>query len=175
MDPFDPEPPGGDSHRRDRLLVWAATAGSLACSVLIFLATNTFGADPDPVAEPAPSTATPLAASSTITTTTEPTTTTTTAPPPTTTVTTTTITTQRTTTARITTTTHATSTSPSTTASRPTTTTRRCVVADWQRDTAYDRGSVVAYKGQLWVSNSWNYNATPGANNENAWQFARDC
>jgi len=69
MDPFDPKPPGGDARRMDRLLVWTATAGALGCSVLIFLATNV--ADPDPVAEPAPTTTTgtafPIEESSTTT------------------------------------------------------------------------------------------------------------
>src|SRR3954453_849326 len=122
MDPLDPEPPGGDTHRHDRLLVWTATAGALVCSALIFLATNSFDSHIEPVAEPVPSptlgTATPLAASSSITTTPEPTTTTT--PPPTTTTTT-----RRTPTTRVVTTT---TTPPKTTTTtpRPTTTTRRC-------------------------------------------------
>jgi hypothetical protein len=171
MDPMDPEPPGGDTRRRDRLLVWAATGGSLVCSVLIFLATNTFDADLETgVAEPVPSptldTATALAATSSITTTTEPTTTTTT-PPPTT------------TTERRTTTTHATTTTThvttTTTTQKPTTTTRRCIVAEWQQDTAYDQGSIVAYQGHLWLAKWWNYNAIPGANAEGVWQLARDC
>ncbi|MEV6606558.1 carbohydrate-binding protein [Kutzneria sp. NPDC051319] len=172
MDPLDPEPPGGDSHRHDRLLVWAATVGALGCSALIFLATNSFF-DADPVAEPAPTTALPLAASSTITTTT----TTTTTPPPTTTTTTTATpmsTTPRhiTTTTRTTTTTHAVTTT--TTTPRPTTT-HRCVTTEWRRDTAYEGGSIVAYNGHLWVAKWWNYNAVPGANQEGVWQFARDC
>jgi hypothetical protein len=172
MDPMDPEPPGGDVRRHDRLLVWAATAGSLVCSVLIFLATNTFDSDPEPgVAEPVPSptpnTATPLAESSSITTTES----TTTTPAPTTT-TTTTATERRTRTTRATTTTHVTTT---TTTHKPTTTTHRCVVAQWQQNTAYDQGSVVAYQGHLWLAKWWNYNAVPGANAEGVWQFARDC
>jgi hypothetical protein len=172
MDPMDPEPPGGDTRRRDRLLVWAATGGSLVCSVLIFLATNTFDANVAAgVAEPVPSPTldppTQLAASSSITTTTEPTTTTTTPPP-----TTTTTTRPRTTTTRpTTTTTHATTT----TTTQRTTTTRRCAVADWQWNTAYDRGSIVAYQGHLWYATEWNYNAVPGNNGQNAWQFARSC
>jgi hypothetical protein len=173
MDPMDPEPPGGDTRRRDRLLVWTATGGSLVCAVLIFLATNTFDAGlaagvAEPVASPTQDTATPLAASSSITTTTEPTTTTTV---PTTTTTTTT-TRPRTTTTRPTTTTHATTT---TTTQRTTTTTRRCVVADWQWNTAYNRGSVVAYQGHLWYATEWNYNAVPGNNGQNAWQLGRSC
>jgi hypothetical protein len=175
MDPLDPEPPGGDAHRHDRLLVWAATAGALSCAVLIFLATNSFFADgPEPVAEPAPTTAFPLAASSTITNTTTTTTvaptTTTTTPPPSTTTTTTT--TRRTTTTRTATptTTHATTT----TTPKPTAT-RRCGTAQWQWDRAYNGGSVVAWDGALWVAKWWNYNAVPGDNDEGVWEFARDC
>jgi hypothetical protein len=170
MDPFDPTPPGGDSRRLDRLLVWLASAGAFGCAVLIFLATNV--PDPVPVAEPAPTTDTafPLAASSTITTTT-------TTPPPTTTTTTVRPTTTpappRTTTRRTTTTTRSTTTTTTTTPRS--TTSRRCWAPWWQRDTAYNGGAVVAYGGQLWVAKWWNYNAVPGANAEGVWQPAQSC
>lgn len=172
MDPMDPEPPGGDIRRRDRLLVWTATGGSLVCSLLIFLATNTFGPEVAAgVAQPVPSpildSPTPLAASSsiaTITTTTEPTTTTTVP-------TTTTTTTKRRTTTTRTTTTQATTT----TTTRPTTTTHQCFVSQWQWNTPYNQGSVVAYQGHLWYATEWNYNAIPGNNGQNAWQVGRSC
>lgn len=166
FDEFDSVPPGGGEPRGDRLLVWASTAGALVCSLLIFLVTNV--SEPDPVAEPVPSptTAQPLAQSSTITTTTTTTTveTTTPAPPPVTTTTT-----------RRTTTTHRTTTPPPTTTTTTTTPTRRCFVSTWQRDTAYDGGSVVSWNGSLWVAKWWNYNAIPGANQEGVWDRARSC
>ncbi|MFC0433867.1 hypothetical protein [Kutzneria buriramensis] len=174
FEPFDSVPPGGDGHRGDRLLVWASTAGALACSLLIFLVTNV--SEPDPVAEPVPSptTAQPLAQSTTITTTIATTTTTTTttvqtttqAPPPVTTTTTT----------RRTTTTLRTTPPPQTTVQTTTTTpTRRCVVSTWQWDTAYDGGAMVSWNGSLWVAKWWNYNAIPGANQEGVWDRARSC
>jgi hypothetical protein len=166
FDAFDSVPPGGDGPRRDRLLVWASTAGALACSLLIFLVTNV--SEPDPVAEPVPSptTAQPLAQSSTITTTTTTVPTTTQAPPPVTTTTTT----------RRTTTTLRTTPPPRTTVETTTTTPRRrCAVTVWQRDTAYDGGSVVFWNGSLWLAKWWNYNAVPGANQEGVWDRTRSC
>ena len=167
MDPFDPKPPGGDARRMDRLLVWTATAGAMGCAVAIFLATNV--SEPDPVAEPAPTTAFPIAASSTTTTTTTTTVPTTTVAPPTTTTTTPPPSRTTTTTRRTVTTTRTTTRPP------PTTTTRRCVAAAWQRDTAYNGGDVVAYGGRLWVAKWWNYNAAPGANAEGVWLRAQSC
>jgi hypothetical protein len=166
MDPFDATPPGGDSRRLDRLLVWAATAGALGCSVLIFVLSN--AQPPEPVAEPA-DTALPAVASSTVTTTTSAEPTTTTTPP----VTTATTVPAKTTTQPPRTTKRTTTTRSSTTTVR--TTTPRCQVAAWQRDTAYGGGQVVSYGGRLWVSKWWNYNAVPGANAEGVWLPAREC
>jgi chitodextrinase len=49
------------------------------------------------------------------------------------------------------------------------------MVAQWQRDTAYNQGSIVAYQSQLWLAKWWNYNAIPGANAEGVWQQVRYC
>ncbi|QUQ66014.1 hypothetical protein [Kutzneria sp. CA-103260] len=167
MDPYDPTPPGGDARRLDRLLTWAATIGALGCSVVIFLATNT--SEPEPVAEPVPTTgaAFPVAESTTTTTPTTTTTTTTVAPPTTTAPRATTQPPRTTTGKRITTTTKTTTQAP--------TSTRRCQAAQWQRDTAYSGGAVVAYAGQLWMAKWWNYNAIPGANAEGVWIRAQAC
>lgn len=160
MNPFDPEPPGGDGRRRDRLLVWTATAGALGCSALIFVLTN--AQPPEPVAEPMPTLGTSWPAA-TITTTAAATTTSavpassTSAPP-------------------------ATSTKPgpptrtvvSTTTPAPTSG-RRCAAASWQRDTAYDGGTVVTFGGSLWVAKWWNYNSVPGQNAEGVWEPAQSC
>jgi alpha-galactosidase len=53
MEPFEDQPRHGGRHRVDSAVVWTATAGSLVCSVVIFLATN--WPSPEPVAMPVPS------------------------------------------------------------------------------------------------------------------------
>ena len=54
MENFEDQPPRDGGQRVDAAVVWTVTAGALACSVVIFLATN--WPSPDPVAEPMPST-----------------------------------------------------------------------------------------------------------------------
>ena len=166
MNPFDPEPPGGDGRRQDRLLVWAATAGALGCSVLIFLLTSAQA--PEPVAEPIPPLGTAWPAASTTTSAAPATTsaTTTVAPPATT--------TPVKTTTKPATTTHNVVITTTTTTPAPTSS-RRCLAASWQQDTAYDGGAMVAFGGRLWVAKWWNYNSVPGANTEGVWEPAQRC
>ncbi|MFI9383322.1 carbohydrate-binding protein [Kutzneria sp. NPDC052558] len=162
MDPFDPMPPGGDGRRLDRVLVWTATAGALGCSVLIFLATNV--SEPDPVAEPVPTTRTAAPVEESTTETTSATTTvagTTTKDVAPTVITN-----------RPATSSQQAASNPPVRQTQPQTT---CPVAQWQRDTAYDGGAVVAYGGRLWMAKWWNYNAVPGANAEGVWLVATGC
>lgn len=164
MDPFDPEPPGGDSRRQDRLLVWASTAGALGCSVLIFLLTSAQA--PEPVAEPMPTLGTAWPGASKPATSAAPAATSATtavAPPATTTPAKTTTNPVRTTHDAVATTT------PVSTSSR------RCLAASWQKDTAYEGGAMVAFGGGLWVAKWWNYNSVPGANTEGVWEPAQRC
>ena len=72
MDPNEDHSRHDTSRRVGAALMWAATAGALLCSAVIFLVTNT--TSPEPVAEPMPSVywPVPVATSSIVETTTQP-------------------------------------------------------------------------------------------------------
>ena len=153
------------TRRQTRIVIVTAVVLGIMCLGMLFWALNQ---SPDPVAEPVPVTTT--AAPTTTSTTTGATTTapTTTAPP--------------TTTAKPPVKTPVappkpTTQPPATTAAAPHTTVNvLCrAAAPWQRDTAYDGGSVVLHDGGEWYARSWNYNAEPGANAENVWIRALTC
>ncbi|MEV6603649.1 hypothetical protein [Kutzneria sp. NPDC051319] len=151
------------TNRQKRTVIITAAILGLFCLGMVFWAVTR---SPDPVAEPVPYPTT-SAASATSTTPSSTTATTTSAPPTTTTTTTTT---------------KAPAAPPKTTAKPPaappppaTTHNALCQAGEWQRDTAYDSGALVQHNGSEWYAHSWNYNAEPGANAENAWIRAIQC
>jgi cell division septation protein DedD len=150
------------TRRQTRTVIITAVVLGLLCLGMVFWAVTR---SPDPVAEPVPF---PTTSATSTSTTPSPTTPTTTSAAPTTTTTTT----QTTTKAPV--------APPKTTTKAPaappaTTVNALCQAGQWQRDTAYDGGTLVQHNGFEWYARSWNYNAEPGANADNVWVRAINC
>jgi cell division septation protein DedD len=150
------------TRRQTRTVIITAVVLGLFCLGMVFWAVTR---SPDPVAEPVPNPTTSASSTSAPPSSTTPSTTTTSAAP-------TTTTTKATTKAPV--------APPKTTTKAPaappaTTVNALCQAGQWQRDTQYNSGALVQHNGFEWYARSWNYNAEPGANAENAWIRAINC
>ncbi|HEY0499849.1 MAG TPA: hypothetical protein VGD48_29150 [Kutzneria sp.] len=149
--------------RQTRTVIITAVVLGLFCLGMVFWAVTR---SPDPVAEPVPFPTSSANSTSASPSSTTPSTTTTSAAPTTTTTTKTT--------------TKAPPAPPKTTTKAPaappaTTVNALCQAGQWQRDTAYDGGTLVQHNGFEWYARSRNYNAEPGANADNVWIRAINC
>ena len=149
------------TRRQTQVVIITAVVLGLFCLGMVFWALTR---SPDPFAEPVPHPTTSAPTTTSTTTSTTAATTTTTTPPPTT--TTTTRPPVKAPVAPPKTTTH-----PPAAPAPPAATTGNglCQADQWQRDTPYNGGALVRHNDAEWLARSWNYNAEPGANADNAW------
>ena len=152
------------TRRQTRIVIITAAVLGLFCLSMVFWALTR---SPYPVAEPVPNPTTSATSTTPTSTSSAAPTTTPTTPPPTT-------TTQPPAKAPVAPP-KAPARPPATTAPGHTTINGLCQAGQWQRDTAYNGGALVLHNGFEWYARAWNYNAEPGANNEDAWIRAINC